>query len=76
MLGTDELYAYVDKYDIQLDRHYDGILGRHTRKSWCVCVCVCVCVIFIIDGGGVRVLYILYLFCILSILCVCVHYIL
>mmetsp|Transcript_24260 Transcript_24260/g.58145 ORF Transcript_24260/g.58145 Transcript_24260/m.58145 type:complete len:350 (+) Transcript_24260:215-1264(+) len=34
VLGTDELYAYLDKYDVQLDRHYDGILGRHTRKSW------------------------------------------
>jgi len=34
VLGTDDLYAYLDKYDIQLDRHYDGILGRHTRKSW------------------------------------------
>eukprot|EP00802_Teleaulax_amphioxeia_P017686 Tamp_17851.p1 GENE.Tamp_17851~~Tamp_17851.p1 ORF type:complete len:346 (-),score=74.92 Tamp_17851:96-1133(-) len=34
VLGTDDLYAYLDKYDIQLDRHYDGILGRHARKSW------------------------------------------
>jgi casein kinase II subunit alpha len=34
VLGTDDLYAYLDKYDVQLDRHYDGILGRHTRKSW------------------------------------------
>jgi len=24
----------LDQYDIQLDRHYDGILGRHTQKSW------------------------------------------
>ena len=37
VLGTDGLYAYLDKYDIQLDRHYDGILGRHTQKSWHTC---------------------------------------
>ena len=49
--GTDDLYAYLDKYDIQLDRHYDGILGRHARKSWHTCtscvravVCVRACV--------------------------------
>mmetsp|Transcript_10582 Transcript_10582/g.35402 ORF Transcript_10582/g.35402 Transcript_10582/m.35402 type:complete len:343 (-) Transcript_10582:279-1307(-) len=34
VLGTDDLFAYLDKYDIQLDRHYDGILGKHPRKSW------------------------------------------
>jgi len=38
VLGTDALHAYLDKYDIQLDRHYDGILGRHSQKSWHTCV--------------------------------------
>ena len=38
LAGTDDLYAYLDKYDIQLDRHYDGILGRHARKSWHTCM--------------------------------------
>jgi casein kinase II subunit alpha len=28
VLGTDELYAYLDKYDIELDAAYDDILGR------------------------------------------------
>lgn len=28
VLGTDELYAYLEKYDIALDTHYDDILGR------------------------------------------------
>jgi casein kinase II subunit alpha len=28
VLGTDELYAYLDKYDIELDSAYDDILGR------------------------------------------------
>ena len=28
VLGTDELYAYLEKYDIDLDDHYDDLLGR------------------------------------------------
>lgn len=28
VLGTDELYAYIDKYNIRLDAQYDEILGR------------------------------------------------
>jgi len=34
VLGTDELYAYIDKYDIGLDPQYDDILGRYPRKPW------------------------------------------
>jgi hypothetical protein len=34
VLGTDELNAYLDKYQIELDPHFDGVLGRHSRKSW------------------------------------------
>jgi len=34
VLGTDELLVYLDKYDLELDPHFDGILGRHTRKPW------------------------------------------
>lgn len=34
VLGTDELYAYVDKYNVTLDAHYDDILGQHTKKPW------------------------------------------
>lgn len=34
VLGTDELFDYLDKYNLELDPHFDGILGRHTRKSW------------------------------------------
>jgi len=33
-LGTDELFEYLDKYDLELDSHYDGIIGRHARKAW------------------------------------------
>ncbi len=28
VLGTDDLYAYIEKYDIGLDPQYDDILGR------------------------------------------------
>lgn len=28
VLGTDELYAYIDKYGIRLDHQYDELLGR------------------------------------------------
>lgn len=29
VLGTDELYAYIDKYNIRLDPQYDELLGRY-----------------------------------------------
>jgi len=34
VLGTDELFDYLDKYNLELDPHFDGLLGRHARKSW------------------------------------------
>jgi len=34
VLGTDELYEYIDKYQIDLDPRFNDILGRHTRKRW------------------------------------------
>ena len=34
VLGTDELFPYLEKYEIELDSHYDGILGRYPRKEW------------------------------------------
>jgi len=34
VLGTDGLFAYLDKYSLQLDPHFDEILGRHSRKAW------------------------------------------
>ena len=33
-MGTDELFEYLDKYDLELDPHFDGILGRHSKKPW------------------------------------------
>jgi casein kinase II subunit alpha len=29
ILGTDKLMAYLEKYDLELDPHYDGTLGRY-----------------------------------------------
>mmetsp|Transcript_12734 Transcript_12734/g.17488 ORF Transcript_12734/g.17488 Transcript_12734/m.17488 type:complete len:331 (+) Transcript_12734:19-1011(+) len=34
VLGTDELFDYLDKYDLELDAHFDGILSTHTKKPW------------------------------------------
>jgi serine/threonine protein kinase len=29
VLGTEELFEYLDKYDLELDPSYDGIIGRY-----------------------------------------------
>lgn len=34
VLGTAELFNYLDKYDIELDQQYEDILGRFPRKPW------------------------------------------
>ena len=34
VLGTDELFEYLDRYDIELDQQYDDILSRFPRKPW------------------------------------------
>ncbi|RYE85067.1 MAG: hypothetical protein EOO65_01100 [Methanosarcinales archaeon] len=34
VLGTDELFSYLSKYDLELDSHYDGLLGRQPRRPW------------------------------------------
>ncbi|KAJ3022400.1 UNVERIFIED_CONTAM: Casein kinase II subunit alpha [Siphonaria sp. JEL0065] len=34
VLGTDELFVYLDKYGIELDPHFDEVLGRYPRKPW------------------------------------------
>jgi casein kinase II subunit alpha len=34
VLGTDDLFQYLNKYDIELDRLFDDILGRYPRKPW------------------------------------------
>jgi len=34
VLGTKELFEYLEKYDIDLDQNFEGVLGKHTKKPW------------------------------------------
>jgi len=34
ILGTDELYAYLDKYGISLDTNFANLIGKHLKKPW------------------------------------------
>jgi len=34
VLGTDDLYKYLEKYNLVLDPHYSGILGNYPKKQW------------------------------------------
>lgn len=34
VLGTDDLFAYLDQYDLELDPHFDGLIGRQAKKPW------------------------------------------
>ena len=34
VLGTDELYAYLNKYRIELDPNFENLIGLHSRKPW------------------------------------------
>ncbi|KAG2329466.1 hypothetical protein Bca52824_000646 [Brassica carinata] len=34
VLGTDELNAYLNKYQLELDAQLEALVGRHSRKPW------------------------------------------
>ncbi|KAF3647847.1 Casein kinase II subunit alpha, chloroplastic [Capsicum annuum] len=34
VLGTDELSAYLHKYQLELDPQLEAMVGRHSRKPW------------------------------------------
>jgi casein kinase II subunit alpha len=34
VLGTEDLFDYLDRYDIELDPQYEDILGRFPKKNW------------------------------------------
>jgi casein kinase II subunit alpha len=34
VLGTDELFEYIEKYQVTLDSHYDGLLKTTPKKEW------------------------------------------
>jgi casein kinase II subunit alpha len=33
-MGTDDLYEYINKYNIDLDDEFDDILRQYPRKKW------------------------------------------
>lgn len=33
-MGTNELYDYLNTYNLELDPKFEGILGKHTKKPW------------------------------------------
>ena len=32
--GTQELYAYLDKYNIELEEDFIAMIGTHSKKEW------------------------------------------
>ncbi|KAG2221162.1 hypothetical protein INT45_007739 [Circinella minor] len=34
VLGTSKLYEYLNKYNLQLDPHFDKVMGRYAPKPW------------------------------------------
>uniref|UniRef100_A0A673L2Q1 non-specific serine/threonine protein kinase n=1 Tax=Sinocyclocheilus rhinocerous TaxID=307959 RepID=A0A673L2Q1_9TELE len=34
VVGTEDLYDCIDKYNIELEPRFNDILGRHSRKRW------------------------------------------
>jgi len=38
VLGTEDLYAYLDKYGLVLDHHFQQMIGTHQQKPWKVFV--------------------------------------
>ncbi|KAD1885336.1 hypothetical protein E3N88_42163 [Mikania micrantha] len=34
VLGTDELNAYLNKYQLELEPQLEALVGRHSRKPW------------------------------------------
>lgn len=34
MLGTEDLFKWLDKYEIELDEEFDDIRGLHAKQTW------------------------------------------
>ncbi|GAA6026088.1 hypothetical protein JCM8202_002516 [Rhodotorula sphaerocarpa] len=34
VLGTDDLWRYLDRYNLELDSEFETQIGRHARKPW------------------------------------------
>ncbi len=39
VLGTEDLYDYIDKYNIELDPRFNDILGRYVERYDCFYAC-------------------------------------
>lgn len=43
VLGTEDLYDYIDKYNIELEPRFNDILGRYVVVCLYECVVFCTC---------------------------------
>ncbi len=34
MLGTDDLFDYLDKYDLELDPNVESVMSSYSKKPW------------------------------------------
>ena len=34
MLGTDDLFDYLEKYDLDLDANVESMMSSHSKKPW------------------------------------------
>jgi casein kinase II subunit alpha len=34
VLGTKDLYAYLEKYNVELDEDFVALIGTHSKKDW------------------------------------------
>jgi len=34
VLGTNELFDYLEKYHVELDANFEGVLGKHNKKHF------------------------------------------
>ncbi len=37
-MGTKDLYAYLEKYNIELDEDFIALIGTHSKKDWQVLI--------------------------------------
>ena len=38
VMGTKDLYAYLEKYNIELDEDFIALIGTHSKKDWQVLI--------------------------------------
>jgi casein kinase II subunit alpha len=35
VLGTEDLFEYINKHKIELDQHYHDAIGEFPKRNWC-----------------------------------------